>query len=62
MYRRCDGHDTNLMGVSPHGNAKCTSQAKIGEFQIVMFVDEQILRLEITMQDSVRVTIKETRS
>jgi hypothetical protein len=46
-------NDTNFVSVCPHGYAKGPGQAKIGQFQIVAFVDEQILRLQITMEDAV---------
>jgi hypothetical protein len=46
------------MGVCPHRNTKSSRQAKICEFEIVFLVDKQILRLQVAMQDPVRVTVQ----
>lgn len=49
------------MGVSPHGNTERSGKSEISELEIVMTVDEQILRLEISVEDPVRMTVKQTR-
>jgi hypothetical protein len=47
------------VGISPHGNTKRPRQAEICKLEVVTFVDQQVLGLEIPMEDSVRVAIKE---
>lgn len=47
-----------LVGVCPHRNAKSSRKAKICKFKIVFLVDKQILRLQVAMQDSVRMTVQ----
>ena len=46
-----------LMSVRAHGNAECARKAKIGQLQVIPLVNEEVLRLEVTMQDPVRVAI-----
>lgn len=46
------------MRVRAHGDPKRTREPKIGQLQIVSFVDEEILRLEVAMQDPVGVTVQ----
>lgn len=55
--RTCDPY---LVGISPHGNTKRPRQAEICKLEVVAFVDQQVLGLEIAMKDSVRMAIKET--
>jgi len=45
------------MGIRPHRYTKCTSKTEIRKLEVVVFIDEQILRFEITVQDAMRVTI-----
>ena len=47
------------MGVCSHRNAKGSREAKICEFEVIFLVNKQILRLEVAMQDSMRVAIQE---
>jgi len=48
---------TYLMSVRSHGDAERPSESKISQFEIILFVDEKILRFEVPMQDSVGVTV-----
>lgn len=50
------------MGIGPHGDTKCPRQAEICKLEIVSLVDQQVLWLEITMKNPVRVAIKEPRT
>lgn len=53
--------DTGLMCVRPHGYPESARKAEIGQLQIVSVVDQEILRLEITVQNAMRVAIKKAR-
>lgn len=43
------------MRVCPQRNTKCTSETKVGELEVSLSVDEQILRFEIAVEDAVSV-------
>ena len=45
-----------LVCVGPDWHGKCPCQTEVRELNVSFRVDEQILRLEITMQDAVTVT------
>ena len=45
------------MGVGLDWKAKRSSQAEIGQLDDSVLIDEQVLRLEITVHDSVRVAV-----
>ena len=45
------------MCVGPHGNPKGARETKIGEFEIIVPIDQKILRLEIPMEDTMRMTV-----
>jgi hypothetical protein len=47
------------MGIRPHGYAKCPRKAKISQLQIIPLVNKEILRLQVSMKDAVRMTIEE---
>ena len=49
------------MRVRAHGDAKRAGEPKIGQLEVVPLVDEEILRLEVAMQDPVRVAIQQPR-
>lgn len=49
------------MGISSHGNTKRTSQPEISELEVVILVNQQILGLQITMEDPVSMTVKQSR-
>ena len=50
--------DTYLVRVRAHGDAKRAGEPKIGQLEVVPLVDEEILRLEVAMQDPVRVAVQ----
>jgi hypothetical protein len=45
------------MSVGLHRQTKCASQAEICKFDVSIFVNQQILRLQISVHDSMRVAI-----
>ena len=57
------GHDSNsdahLVRVRSHGNAERARKPEVGELEVVIRIDQQILRLEVAMQDAVRVAIEQ---
>jgi len=46
--------------IRAHWNSKCTSETEVSKFEIIPFIDEKILRLEVTMQDAMGMTVKQT--
>jgi hypothetical protein len=51
----------HLMRVSSHRNSKRPGESKIGKFQIVAFINKEILRLKIAVKDTVGVAIEKSR-
>lgn len=51
---------SDLVGVCPHRDAERTRKTEISELEIVVFVNQQVLRLEVTMENAVRMTVEET--
>jgi hypothetical protein len=51
------GSITNLVGISSEGYAKISSEAEITEFEIFVFINQQILRLEVAVKNAIQVTI-----
>lgn len=49
------------MCVRPHWDTERTSQTKVCELQIIVTVDEQILRFQIPMKNTMRVTVEQAR-
>ena len=47
------------MGVCPHGNTERPCKTKVGELQIVVLVNQEVLRLEIAVKNTVRMTVKQ---
>lgn len=47
----------DFVGVGAERNAEGTGQAKVGELQVALFVDEEVLRLEVAVQDTVGVAV-----
>jgi hypothetical protein len=45
------------MSISPHWDSESPSKAKIGQLQIVAFIDEKVLGFQVPMKDAVRVAI-----
>ena len=52
---------TNLMRICPHGNAERASEPEVGELEVVIFIDQKILRLEVAVEDAMRVTVEQAR-
>jgi hypothetical protein len=48
------------VSVGPEGDTERSSKTKIGELEVSIPVDEQILGLEISVEDSVGVAVVET--
>lgn len=51
---------THLMSICPHRNAKRARKPEITKLEVIAFVNEEILRLQITVQDAMRVAIHES--
>lgn len=47
----------DLVGVCAERHAKGAGEPKIGELEVAVFVDEQVLRLEVAVQDAVGVAV-----
>lgn len=45
------------MGIRPQRDPKRTRQPEIGQFQVSLLVDQQVLGFQIAMQDAVRVAV-----
>lgn len=45
------------MSISPQGNAKRPRESKVGQFEVALFVDQEVLRLEVAVEDAVRVEV-----
>jgi hypothetical protein len=51
------GRDSYLVSVGAQRDTKGSSQTKIGELEVALLVDEQVLRLQVAVQDAVRVAV-----
>ena len=49
-----------LMGVGPYRNSKSPGKSKIGQFDVALSVNEEILRLEVSVQHPVAVAVRNT--
>jgi hypothetical protein len=47
------------VGVRPERDAKRPGEPKVGELEVAVLVDEQVLGLEIAVEDPVGVTVVE---
>jgi hypothetical protein len=45
------------VSVSAERNTECAGETKIGQLQVAFLVDEQVLRLQVTVQDTVGVAV-----
>jgi hypothetical protein len=45
------------VGVRPQRDTECACQTKVRKLEVVSLVDEQVLRLQVTMQNPVRVAV-----
>lgn len=51
------GEPTYLMSICSHGNAKRPRESEISQLEVVMLIDEQILGFEVSVQDSMGMTV-----
>jgi len=51
---------TNLMGICSHRNPERASKAEVSQFEVVPFVNEEVLWLKIAMEDAMGMTVEET--
>ena len=47
------------MSVRSHGNAECSRKTEVSKLEVVIFIDQQILWLEVAMEDAVRMTVQQ---
>ena len=40
---------TYFVSVRSHGNAECPCESKISQLEVVMFIDEKVLRFEVSV-------------
>lgn len=48
---------THLVRVCPQGNAEGAGKTKVGELEVSFLVDEEVLRLQVAVEDTVRVAV-----
>jgi len=56
-FGRAVPESDDLVSVSAERNTKGAGQTKIGQLQVALLVDEQVLRLEITVKNAVGVAV-----
>lgn len=49
------------MGICAERNAKGASESEIADFEVSIFVDEEVLRFEIAVEDAVGVAVANAR-
>lgn len=49
----------DLVGVGAQRDAEGAREAKVGELEVVPFVDQQVLRLEVAVQDAVGMAVEQ---
>jgi len=49
----------DFMGIRSHGDAERTCEPEVCQLEIVLFVDEKVLRFEVSMQYSVGMAVQE---
>ena len=47
------------MSVRSHGNPERSRKTEVSKLEVVIFIDQQILRLEVAMEDAVRMTVQQ---
>jgi hypothetical protein len=50
-----------LVRVRAKWNTECARETEVGELEVVPFVNEQVLRLEVAVQNPVRVAVEQAR-
>jgi hypothetical protein len=48
-----------LVGVSAERNSKSTREAEVGKLKVVVFVDEEVLRLQVSVKNTVRMAVEQ---
>ncbi len=54
-------HETNLVRVRPHGNTERACKTEVTELEVVIFIDQKILRFQVAMEDAMGVTKEQPR-
>ena len=54
--------NTHLMRVRPKGDTESASETEIGEFKVVVLIDQEVLWLQVSVQDTMRVTVEQARN
>lgn len=49
------------MGIGTHRDSEGARQPKVRELQVVRRVNEKVLRLQVAVQDAVRVAVEQAR-
>lgn len=44
---------THLVRICPQRDAESAREAEIGELEVLVLIDEQVLRLQVAVQDAV---------
>lgn len=52
IYTQPKGDNMHLVRVSPHRNTEGTCKTKIRQFKVILFVNEQILWLQVAVKDA----------
>lgn len=47
------------MRVRPQRDTECAGQAKVGKLEVALLVNQEVLRLEVTVEDTVDVTVEQ---
>ena len=45
------------MSISPHRNSESPSKAKVGQLQIVAFINEKVLGFQVPVKNTMRMAI-----
>lgn len=48
------------MGICAERDAEGASETEVADFEVAVFVDEEILRLEVAVEDSVGVAVSDS--
>ncbi len=51
-----------LVRVRSHGHAKSSCESKVGEFEVIVSVDQEVLWLQVAMKDAAHVTEQKTEN
>ena len=59
-FRSAVPESNDFVGVSAKWDTKGASKTEISQLQVALFVDEQVLRLEVTVEDTVSMAVAGT--